>query len=161
MDLQARAPLLVFFTAILLAVGVAGYRVLGGPSLRAQIEEVRGELGELRGEVQLCRRELVLDEAEFRDFDGEVTALRTRVRGLESLHPEGVPADSYPAYLEVLELYNEAVPEWSRRADSLQGAWERCTALIQAHNHLSDSLRTLLEEAGLIQPVERLPPGEE
>jgi hypothetical protein len=60
------------------------------------------------------------------------------------MDPRGVPADSYEAYLETFDAYNDAVPGWSERADTLQAQWRRCRDVTEVHNQLADSLRQLM-----------------
>lgn len=139
---------LVILSALLLvsAAAVAAYRTTLPPSLREQALLLRGEVGELRGKIHECQSALQVDEVDFRGFQTEVDSLQEVIRRFESLHPEGVPVDSYPRYMEAVEGYNAALPEWKVLSDSLEGAWERCRALTQRHNRLADSLSTLVTE---------------
>ncbi len=139
--------------AVLLALG-AGVLAVGWwlfaryAEPRGRAEELRRDLRERRLAVDSCRMALSAEEARFRDFDERVDSLRERVRDLEALHPEGVPADSFRTYLEVFGSYNEAIPSWEARAESLQRGWEDCTAMVEEHNEMADSLRMLLVEIG-------------
>lgn len=115
---------------------------------RRQARAVREDLRTARMAVDSCRMTLSRQEADFRAYDDRVDSLRERVRQLEELHPDGVPADSFEVYMEVFGRYNEAVPRWQARADSLQSGWERCRRLADEHNAMADSLRNLLVEIG-------------
>ncbi|MEX2528368.1 MAG: hypothetical protein WEA09_12090 [Gemmatimonadota bacterium] len=128
------------------AAAAAAYRTTLPPSLREQALVLRGEVGELRGEIHKCQSSLQADEVDFRGFQTNVDSLQEQIRGFESLHPEGVPVDSYPRYMKTVEEFNAALPQWSELSDSLEVAWERCRALTQHHNRLADSLATLVTE---------------
>lgn len=98
--------------------------------------------------------DLVTAEAGFRAYDSRVDSLRSRVEELESLHPEGVPADSFDIYLEAFDDYNEAVEGWEGRVDALREERTECVEIVERHNQLSDSLRGILEGLGQVQPVD-------
>lgn len=150
-----------------IAAAVLGLAVLAGimwaayaylePRRRAnQLQEaVRAQ----RLDADACRRGLVTAEANFREYDARVASLRSRVDRYESLHPEGVPADSFEVYLEVFDRYNEAVEGWQDRAEALRREREECVEVVEVHNELSDSLRVVLVEIGEIEPdaMERAP----
>lgn len=149
-------PLLFVGVLTLLAGGAVAFQILGPPSPREQIDEARATLRELRAEAESCRTGVREEEAAFRRYEGEVSALRDRIRALESLHPEGVPGDSYQVYLETVNNFNLAVPDWDGRADTLQAGWETCRSAVEAHNRMADSVLQMLETEGLTIPT-RIP----
>ena len=100
--------------------------------------------------VDSCRMNLSRAEADFRAYQDRVDSLRGRVRAYESLRPDGVPVDSFDAYMKSFGSYNDAVPAWKARADSLRGQWRHCRDLAVAHNQLADTLRNLLVEIGAL-----------
>jgi len=147
--------LLVFLT--LAAMAAVVIQLLAPPSPREEIEAARETLRELRTQAEACRAGIRQGEVEFRDYEGEVTALRARIRDLESLHPDGVPGDSYAVYLELVNSFNLAVPDWSEKVDTLQAGWSSCRDVVEAHNAMADSLQRLLDAEGIAVPT-RVPP---
>lgn len=119
---------------------------------RRRANQLQEDLRAQRLDADACRRGLVTAEANFREYDDRVASLRERVEGYESLHPDGVPADSFEVYLEVFDRYNEAVEGWQDRAEALRGEREECVEIVEAHNELSDSLRGVLVEIGEMEP---------
>lgn len=135
----------------LLAIGAAllwGWYSHLEPRRRAR--HLQEELRAQRVTAESCQLELSMEEAEFDDFNQRVDSLRVRVEGYEALHPEGVPADSFPVYLEAFDEYNEVVEGWEGRARSLRSGWRECSELVEVHNELADSLRGVLREIGAI-----------
>jgi len=153
-----RGPLLTV-VALLLGGAYGAWHLFGPPSTRERVASLRDSLRASRAAADSCQRALSYEEALFRDYDERVDSLRNRVRHYESLDPEGVPADSYEVYLETFDRYNDAVPAWRERADTLQTRWAECRTLIEDHNELADSVRTLLVEEELIS--EPILPSEE
>lgn len=131
--------------------GLAAWSVFGPPSLRERAVGVRDSLRALRARVDSCRMALANEEAFFRRYDRRVDSLRTRIREYESLDPRGVPQDSFEAYMDAFEDYNEAVPGWEARAESLRVHSRACRRRVRAHNVLTDSLRGLLVEMGELE----------
>lgn len=139
--------------AVGLAVaGVVGWGAFGDWRERREVETLREELRVLRSAADSCQVALAQEEMMFRDYDRRVDSLREEVSDYESLHPDGVPADTYPVYLETFERYNRAVPAWRMQVDSLQAHWEACRERVDAHNVHADSLRLRLEALGLKGP---------
>lgn len=119
--------------------------LIGRPARRQDaITPLVDSLEVLRGLADSCRTELDQGTAGFDDYDRRLDSLRTRVRDLEALDPRGVPADSYEVYLQVFEEYNDSVPGWTHRADSLRARWTHCRDLAETHNELADSVHDLL-----------------
>jgi len=133
------------------AVGVvwAAYAYLEPRRRASQLQE---SLRARRLDADACRRGLITAEANFQEYDDRVDSLRNRVDGYESLHPDGVPADSFEVYLEVFDRYNEAVEGWQDRAEALRREREECVEIVETHNELSDSLRDVMVEIGELEP---------
>ena len=93
-----------------------------------------------------CRMVLGWEQDEFFRFNGVVDSLRTEMESFENPEQGGVPEEVYSEYLATFELYNDSVAVWQERADTLQAKDARCRGLVEAHNHLSDSIRILQEE---------------
>ena len=151
-------PVALLVVLTLAALGAMTVQIVGPPSTRKTIESARDSLRVLRSEAEACRAGIRQGEVEFRDYEGEVAALRERIRNLESLHPDGVPGDSYAVYLEVVNSFNLAVPDWSERVDTLQAGWSTCREVVEAHNVMADSLQRLLDAEGITLPS-RVPPS--
>jgi DNA repair ATPase RecN len=133
-------------TALLLLVAAAIYhtaRRARGPDVA---DVLRDSLHVVRAAVDTCR--VALDQETYRleAFDERLDSLRGRVRELERIDPRGVPADSYAVYLEAFQTYNDSVPGWEQRADSLREQWQHCRDLTERHNAVADSLRQVLLE---------------
>jgi hypothetical protein len=106
---------------------------------------MRDTLAALRVAADSCMSDLAGEETRFRRFDAHVDSLRGRVRDFESLHPEGVPRERYQEYMTAFDAYNEAVPAWEARADTLRAHEAFCRSLAERHNALADSLRSRWE----------------
>ncbi|MGH7575503.1 MAG: hypothetical protein ACREM1_10335 [Longimicrobiales bacterium] len=105
----------------------------------------------LRAAAETCGRALDQNTANFESYAARLDSLRERVRRLEAIDPRGVPADSYPAYIDTYDEYNDSVPSWSAQADTLRAQWARCRGITRSYNVLADSLRrwmTRLDSAG-------------
>ena len=124
---------------------------------RAQAEAYHTEVRESRTEVEACLEEMARNETYFRAQERLTGGLRAQLRSFEALDPRGVPTDIYEDYIEVFERYNASLPAWELRGESLRRISERCRDLAEAHNVRADSLRGLLEEAGLWEPPPRSP----
>jgi hypothetical protein len=134
----------------LIALVIAGHAYLRSrpPGPRERLETLRAELQVLRLSVDSCQASVAAQDERFRTYDTRLDSLFERIEAYESLDPEGVPADSYALYLETFDQYNESVPGWSGRADSLRARWGACRTLTQSHNLLADSVRRILLELG-------------
>jgi hypothetical protein len=144
--------------AALLVGGAAALQELRyQASPRGQAEAYHEVVRESRAEVETCFQDLERTEAHFRAQERLTNELRSRIDRFESMDPRGVPADQYEDYLEVFERYNASLPAWELRAESLRLTSERCRGMAEAHNERADSLRGLMEEAGLWTPPPRSP----
>lgn len=142
----ARVALLLGASAIVV-FGVIGGR--GFMERRAEVREferLRSGLADLRVAAEECQAAVEREEQAFEDYQADVDSLRREVRALEALDERGIPADRYREYLEAFDEYNESLPLWEERGDSLRALSEECRAMVQRHNALADSLRELVEE---------------
>jgi hypothetical protein len=142
-----RGRTVIWLVAAVLVLAAAGIlsivRTLHEPT---SIALLRDSLGVLRTAVDSCRDDLDAAQASLLDYNERLDSLRARVRGMESLPPRGVPADSYGIYMGLFEAYNDSVSAWDARVDGVQARREECLVLTEAHNAIADSLRRLLAE---------------
>lgn len=108
---------------------------------------LRDSVGLLRRDAEMCQASVGYQEAEFREFAGEVDSMFTGVEAFEEAGPRGrgVDAEDYPEYLEAFEEYNDAVGAWEERAEELEARSALCRGLFVQHNQLVDTLRVLVE----------------
>ena len=123
------------------------------PSPQEQLRALRIELRALKDSAESCSAALAIEQREFTRYQAHVDSLRDRIAALEGIVPEGVPGDSYPAYLATVDSFNAAVPDWQPGADSLAASRQACEALIEAHRSLADSVRALAASLGLLDPL--------
>lgn len=131
---------------VLVSAGLAGGTILERNREIREMELLRQRLQQARFSVDSCRVSLAQEEQDFRRFDARVDSLRSEMEGFEDPALGGVPQDEYEEYLEVFDAYNEAIPAWEARADSLQTSEDICRALVERHNALSDSIRRSREK---------------
>jgi hypothetical protein len=138
-----RKMLLLAATILMIAAGgvISLTRTLRGPGA---IAEQREQLQLLRVAVDSCHLALAQGQGELLAYNARLDSMLARVRGMEALHPRGVPADSYSTYMDNFEQYNDSVAAWGDRVESLQAEREACVELTAEHNEAQDSLRTLL-----------------
>jgi hypothetical protein len=146
--LRAAIPILLSLSAaVLLFVGID--RVLERRELTRRVTTLRGELFQARASAERCSGSLVNSESSLREFDDVIASLRARVDSFEALDPRGVPEDRYEAYMESFESYNDSVAAWESRAGRLRTAEAACRETVERHNALSDTLRAVLDSAGV------------
>mgnify|MGYP001814538122 CR=1 FL=1 len=92
-----------------------------------------------------CRMVLGWEPEEFLAFNRVIDSLRSEMESFESPEQGGVPQEVYGEYLRSFNLYNDSVGVWQDRADTLEAKKDRCTALVEGHNQLSDSIRIVQE----------------
>jgi hypothetical protein len=138
---------------ILIAAGsmVVLAALAGGPILErnrraGEMRALGAALDQARVSADSCKVALEWEEEEFFRFNAAVDSLRDAVGSYEDPTQGGVPEAEYERYLESFDQYNSSVLSWRERADSLQASEDRCRALIEAHNQLGDSIRTLQAE---------------
>jgi hypothetical protein len=105
---------------------------------------LRDSIAVLRVAADSCRVGVDSGVAALRGFNDTLTAMRTRVRGLEALDERGVPIDSYPVYMDAFEGYNRAAGEWAAREDSVRAQDGRCRDVARTHNVLADSMSRII-----------------
>jgi predicted nucleic acid-binding Zn-ribbon protein len=135
---------------ILIAVVAAAAGVLTlGRSLRhpGALAEMRSTVAALRSAADSCRLSLDETHADLLQYNERLDSMRSRVRDLESLHPRGVPADSYSIYMGVFRRYNDSAGTWESRVQELQSELDACRGMAEAHNAAVDSLRRLLQQS--------------
>lgn len=134
--------------AVLLFVGID--RMLERKRISDELTRLRGELFRARAAADRCQGSLANSEASLRDFDETIASMRARVDSFEALDVRGVPEAEYDDYLEIFESYNDSVAAWEGRAERLRTAEAACRSTIERHNALQDSLRAVLDEAGIV-----------
>lgn len=113
-----------------------------------RINELREELYRSRVAADRCRSALQTSEASLHDLRAAIDSLRVDV-GLYETSAGRVPQARYDEYLEVFDEYNDSVQVWEGRERRLRSAEASCRATIERHNEISDSLQTVLVEAGI------------
>lgn len=139
---------MIFIALVILAAGRI-YRATRPPTPEELLAPLQDELALFRAAADSCNARYAVTEARFRSIDRRVDSLRALVLRYEGMDPEGVPGDRYPEYLEAFDAYNEAVPVWEARAESVEVEFGRCRLMTEGHNELADSLRRQLVEYGL------------
>jgi hypothetical protein len=133
--------------AATLVVGVGIVRIVTRPpSLRQQLFELTKEIAVLRDSAQACRAALEVEQDSFAAYGGRLDSMRSRLESIDRLHPDGVVFDSFDVYVETVDSFNAALPEWAPAADSINAHRALCESAIGAHNTLVDSARTLRVE---------------
>jgi hypothetical protein len=130
------------------------------PSPRELLRGMTPRLRELRAAADSCRDALANERSRLEASDARFDSLRQRIDLYEDLDPRGVPADSYEVYLEVFNEYNEGIPARAAAGDTLEAHWKSCRGIVEDHNALADSVRTIAEDADLLRDTRREPAGE-
>ncbi len=143
-----------FWVVLAIGVGAAAtaastVEYWAGHSPRAQAEEQRERMLEVRSALDRCMTQLDRWEQSFWSHERETTLLRSQIERFESLDPEGVPMDRYEEYLDVFEQYNEAIPIWEARADSVRAQHQRCGTLAERFNEKRDALERFMVREGI------------
>ncbi|NIV52413.1 MAG: hypothetical protein GWN53_11110 [Gammaproteobacteria bacterium] len=125
-----------------------------------RLRALRRELRVQRAAADSCLEALRLEESALRSTDEKFDSLRAVIEGYEELDPRGVPADSYDAYIDAFNAYNEAIPAREEAGETLQVNWAACREIVAMHNQLADSARALAEELGVINDAVRRVPSE-
>lgn len=124
-------------------------RILERQQTVEEINRLRDGLYRARVAADRCRGSLQTSEASLRDLGLAIDSMRSRVDSFEALDRRGVPVDQYPEYLELFDSYNDSVGVWTERERRLRSAESACRRTIEDHNAISDSLQSLLTEAGI------------
>lgn len=141
------AVLATVAVALLMVFGVT--RIFERQQTAEEINGLRDELYRARVSADRCRGSLQTSEAALRSLTITIDSLKTLVDDYEALDRRGVPAAQYDEYLGVFDQYNDSVSVWEGRERRLRTAEASCRSTIQGHNALSDSLQTVLIEAGI------------
>ena len=115
----------------------------------AEINELRDELYRARVASDRCRNALTGSESSLQVLTTTIDSLRSRVDSFEALGGGNVPAERYDEYLEIFDSYNDSVAVWEVRSERLLTSEASCRAVIEEHNMLSDSIQSVLAEAGI------------
>ncbi|MGD2124055.1 MAG: hypothetical protein PVJ76_20060 [Gemmatimonadota bacterium] len=138
--------LLLAAASLVVVVALAGGPILERHRRAGEIRTLRTALEGSRMAADSCRMVLGWEQEGFLEFNRVVDSLRTEMQSFEDPEQGGVPQEIYGEYLESFERYNDSVGVWQDRADSLQARRDRCAALVEAHNQLSDSISMVQEE---------------
>ncbi len=141
--------------ALLVLIVVAGAVALraalsAGTSPRERIESMFEDLQELRFEVNTCMAAMDFDERAVERRLAGTDSLRARIDALEALDPRGIPRDSFPVYMELVDRFNARVAAWDTIGEQARSSRDECEILVERHNVLGDSLRSYLMEQGLV-----------
>jgi hypothetical protein len=144
-------PILVASAAL---IGVAlivtgGMRVADRQRTAAEVNRLRDELLRARVSSDRCRGSLETSQASLLDLGLTIDSLRTRVGSFQTLEGGGVPAERYDEYLAAFDGYNDSVTSWEGRERRLRTSEASCRETIQGHNAISDSLKSVLNGAGI------------
>ncbi len=140
--------------AVIVVVAAALFIRLRPPSARQLLFEMRPTLDLMRDSAEACRDALEREQSAFVALGDRVDTLRARATALEALHPDGVPADSYRVYLDVVDSFNAAVQGWEPAASSVAARRAACSEVVERQNGWTDSARALTRR---IEAQERAP----
>lgn len=144
-----RTGLTVVFGVILAALVVVGVqRIVERQQTVAEINRLREDLYRTRLAADRCRGSLQTSEVALRNLRTTIDSLRVEVGDYETASGQ-VPQTLYEEYLGVFDEYNDSVQVWEGRERRLRSAEASCRATIERHNAISDSLQTVLAEAGI------------
>jgi len=141
--------MLLVVAAVVSAAAVVSV-ALRAPSPRERFFGMRADLSIARQAADSCSSAIDREQASFEAYISRVDSMRGRIGDLESLDRRGVPADSYPAYLETVDSFNATVPEWEAVAETLRVHRQACEDIVRVHNAMADSARHLAEQAELL-----------
>lgn len=141
-------------------VAVIAKELLVPPTPEERLRALRAELTGLRDAADSCRTALEREQAQLRADDQRLDSLKSLIDHYEALDPRGVPADSYEAYLEAFNSYNERIPDRTHTGETLQAHWSECRAIAERHNLIADSARALAAELGLLRETEGTDQGQ-
>lgn len=131
-------------------VFVSADRILERQRTEDRINALREQIYRSRVAADRCRGSLQTSQAALLELGVAIDSLKRVVDGYESLPGRGVPAGQYDAYMSVFDEYNDSVGVWEGREDRLRTAETACRTTIEEHNALTDSLQSVLTDAGII-----------
>ncbi|MCH2460931.1 MAG: hypothetical protein MK239_07815 [Gemmatimonadetes bacterium] len=141
------AGLLLISTVYIFVVGTRGFRER--QSITNEVNELRDQLYRARITSDRCRSSLTTSESSLQTLSTRIDSLRARVDSFEALGNGQVPAVNYDEYLLIFNSYNDSVSVWETRSERLLNAEASCRDSIEEHNTLSDSIQTILLNAGI------------
>lgn len=131
---------------ILVVLGIQ--RIVERQQTVDEINRLREELYRTRLAADRCRGSLQSSEAALQSLSATIDSLRVEVGDYETASGQ-VPQALYEEYLSVFEEYNDSVAVWEGRERRLRTAEASCRSTIERHNAISDSLQTVLDQAGI------------
>lgn len=134
--------------AVGLLILLGGRRIIERQQTVAEIERMREELYRSRLASDRCLGSLQTSETALRRLRTAIDSLRVAVGDYETAAGQ-VPQSRYDEYMGVFEEYNDSVEIWEGRERRLRSAEAQCRTTIERHNALGDSLRAVLDEAGI------------
>ncbi|MBT8488652.1 MAG: hypothetical protein HKN72_01490 [Gemmatimonadetes bacterium] len=144
-----RTVLLSIFALVLGGLVIVGIqRIVERQQTLEEINRLREDLYRSRLTADRCRGALQTSEAALIVLRTTIDSLRAEVGDYETASGQ-VPQSLYDEYLGVFEEYNDSVQVWEGRERRLRSAESSCRATIERHNALSDTLQTVLTEAGI------------
>lgn len=144
-----RTILLTIFALVLGGLVIVGVqRIVERQQTVDEINRLREDLYRSRLTADRCRGALQTSEVSLRTLRATIDSLRQEVGDYETDSGQ-VPQSLYDEYLGVFEEYNDSVQVWEGRERRLRSAEASCRATIERHNALSDTLQTILDEAGI------------
>ena len=114
-----------------------------------EVNRLRDELYRARVSADRCQSSLTTSEAALSTLRITIDSLKSRIDSFEALGNGRVPANRYDEYLVIFQTYNDSVGVWGPRSDRLLAAEAACRDVIAHHNAVSDSIQSVLEDAGL------------
>lgn len=124
-------------------------RVVERGQTAGEINRIREELYRARLSSDRCRGSLQTSQASLRTLSVIIDSMKIRVDSFETADGLGVPAARYDEYMDLFDSYNDSVTVWGRREQRLRTSETSCRSTIEAHNALSDSLQSVLINAGI------------
>lgn len=134
--------------AVGLLILLGARRIMERQQTVAEIERLREELYRSRLASDRCLGSLQTSESALRRLRTTIDSLRVEVDDYETAAGQ-VPQNRYDEYMGVFEEYNDSVSVWEGRERRLRSAEAQCRTTIERHNALGDSLRAVLDEAGI------------
>lgn len=131
-----------------LLILLGAQRIMERRQTVAEIERLREELYRSRLASDRCLGSLQTSEGALRSLRTTIDSLRVEVGTYETTAGQ-VPQSRYDEYMGVFEEYNDSVSLWEGRERRLRSAEAQCRTTIERHNALGDSLRLMLDEAGI------------
>jgi hypothetical protein len=114
-----------------------------------EINRLQGALSRARVDSDWCQNGLAVREASLRKLGLTIDSMRSGVDDFEAMDSRGVPEPGFQEYLDLFDRYNDSVAEWDVREGRLRESELTCRATIEGHNTIADSLKSVLDAAGI------------